>query len=249
MNEAIQRTIAGHQRAIIGTLTIEELYRDRAAFSRRVTEVCSQDLRDMGLVIVSYTVQTISDENKYIQTLGVTQTENVKREAKEGAAKHISLGMGRQAELQAEAEMKINSQKERVLESDKVVYMRRADAEREVRQANAIQKKAGQIKDAEMNGILRVKRQDAAAVETEAETVSLALRVENARLEKILNVTVPADAELYRRNIEADITRELARARAQRIQKMGEAEAEADRARGKARMEVLQDRVKVWMNR
>ena len=47
-------------------------------------------MRNMGLAVVSYTAADITDENGYIDALGVTQTEAVKREAVEGAAKKQS---------------------------------------------------------------------------------------------------------------------------------------------------------------
>ncbi|CAN0098715.1 unnamed protein product, partial [Ectocarpus sp. 6 AP-2014] len=35
VHQALLRTLEGHQRQILGTLTVEELYKDRAAFSQR----------------------------------------------------------------------------------------------------------------------------------------------------------------------------------------------------------------------
>ena len=36
MEDSIRSTMEGHQRQILGTLTVEELYKDRAKFSSRV---------------------------------------------------------------------------------------------------------------------------------------------------------------------------------------------------------------------
>lgn len=72
IEDTIKATIAGHQRSIIGSLTLEELYRDRAAFCNRVLDLISVDMRNMGLAVVSYTVAEITDENGYIEALGVT---------------------------------------------------------------------------------------------------------------------------------------------------------------------------------
>ena len=36
-----KETLEGHQRAIMGTMSVEEIYRDRKAFSDRVFEVAS----------------------------------------------------------------------------------------------------------------------------------------------------------------------------------------------------------------
>lgn len=249
MNDAIQKTIAGHQRGIIATLTVEELYRDRAAFSSRVVEVCEQDMRNMGLAIVSYTVAEISDENDYVKALGVSQTEKVKREATEGAARHINFALSLESELQTEADVKINKQRGRKVESDKMLLVRKADADRVVEQALAIQRKAGQIKSVQHDGYLQVQKQDTRTKKNIAKRSTLALRVEKERMETTVNVTVHADAELYKKRVEADISRVFALANADRIKVEGEAEAEADRAKGKAEMDVLKERVNVWMDR
>jgi|TARA_B110000971_G_scaffold145673_1_gene148753 hypothetical protein len=52
----------GHQRQVIGTLTVEELYKDRASFSTRVKELVDPDLQNMGFELVSYTVTNIDDD-------------------------------------------------------------------------------------------------------------------------------------------------------------------------------------------
>jgi uncharacterized membrane protein YqiK len=41
------------QREILGTLTVEELYKDRAAFSERVREHVFADISAIGFVLVS----------------------------------------------------------------------------------------------------------------------------------------------------------------------------------------------------
>merc|ERR1719347_248107 len=55
-------TLEGHQRAIMGSMTVEEIYRDRKKFSKAVFEVASSDLVNMGITVVSYTLKDIRDE-------------------------------------------------------------------------------------------------------------------------------------------------------------------------------------------
>lgn len=52
----------GHQRAIMGSMTVEEIYKDRKKFSKQVFEVASSDLVNMGITVVSYTLKDIRDE-------------------------------------------------------------------------------------------------------------------------------------------------------------------------------------------
>lgn len=55
-------TLEGHQRAIMGSMTVEEIYKDRKKFSKGVFEVASSDLVNMGITVVSYTLKDIRDE-------------------------------------------------------------------------------------------------------------------------------------------------------------------------------------------
>ena len=55
-------TMEGHQRAIMGNMTVEEIYRDRQTFSQKVFDVASLDLHNMGISVISYTLKDIRDE-------------------------------------------------------------------------------------------------------------------------------------------------------------------------------------------
>jgi len=62
-------TLEGHQRAIMGSMTVEEIYKDRKKFSKQVFEVASSDLVNMGITVVSYTLKDIRDEEvSYFKT-------------------------------------------------------------------------------------------------------------------------------------------------------------------------------------
>ena len=52
---------AGHQRAIMGNMTVEEIYQDRKKFAEQVFQVASSDLIQMGITVVSYTLKDITD--------------------------------------------------------------------------------------------------------------------------------------------------------------------------------------------
>lgn len=246
IESAIQKTIAGHQRAIIGSLTVEELYRDREAFSRRVLELIAVDMRNMGLGVVSYTVAEISDGNGYIDALGVTQTETVKREAAEGAALHQSAARSRSAEEDAQAHLKVNQQMERKIESDKQRAITNAKAQQLIQRQLAIQKKAHDISSAEQDAVLLVTKQKAKAAETQAELEVIKQQVEKEKLIKKKHINVEADAQLYKAQVSANSIRAEADAEAYRIRLIGEANAEAIRRQGLAEVEILRERNKAW---
>ncbi len=59
----------GYQRAIMGTMSVEQIYRDRKSFSSRVFEVASADLAGMGIVVISYTIKEVNDEVGYLKVI------------------------------------------------------------------------------------------------------------------------------------------------------------------------------------
>lgn len=246
IEDAIQKTIAGHQRAIIGSLTVEELYRDREAFCKRVLDLISSDMRNMGLVVVSYTVAEITDINGYIDALGVTQTETVKREAMEGAALHQAAAKSRAAKEDAQAHLDVNEQTQRKIQSDKERAVTEAKAQETVQRQVAVQKKAHDISSAEQDAILFVTQQKARAAETQAELNVIKQQVEKERLVKEKQINVEADAFLYKSKTNADSLRATTAAEADRVRIIGEAEAEAIRVKGLAEVEVLRERNKAW---
>merc|ERR1712215_358581 len=81
-----KETMEGHQRAIIGQMTVEGMIKDRKTFSEKVFETASVDLHNMGIMVLSYTIKDIKDEEGYLASLGQGQTAEVKKNATMGEA-------------------------------------------------------------------------------------------------------------------------------------------------------------------
>src|SRR5450755_2902650 len=75
------QTLEGHLRAILGTMTVEEIYQNRDAFASKVQEVAAGDMANMGLGIVSFTIRDIRDTQGYLEALGKPRISQVKRDA------------------------------------------------------------------------------------------------------------------------------------------------------------------------
>lgn len=86
IEKVVMDTLEGHQRAIMGTMTVVEIYKDRKKFSQAVRVVAEDDLKKMGMTIISYTLKDISDDQGYLAALGVPRTAEVQRDAKIGQA-------------------------------------------------------------------------------------------------------------------------------------------------------------------
>ncbi|VDP73132.1 unnamed protein product [Schistosoma curassoni] len=82
IQNTILQTMEGHLRAILGTLTVEAIYR----FAALVREVAAPDVGRMGIEILSFTIKDVYDRVEYLNSLGRAQTANVKRDADIGVA-------------------------------------------------------------------------------------------------------------------------------------------------------------------
>jgi len=76
-----REVLEGHLRAILGTLTVEEVYRNRDKFAQEVQSVAARDLKKMGLQIVSFTIKDVRDKNGYLEALGRPRIAAIKRDA------------------------------------------------------------------------------------------------------------------------------------------------------------------------
>src|SRR5258706_12267631 len=80
------QTMEGHLRAILGTMTVEDIYQNRDAFASKVQEVAAGDMANMGLGIGSFTIRDIRDGQGYLEALGKPRIAQGKRDAQIGQA-------------------------------------------------------------------------------------------------------------------------------------------------------------------
>lgn len=98
------QTVEGHLRAILGKLTVEEVYSDRDKFASQVQQTAASDLVNMGLQVVSFTIRDIRDEHGYLDALGKPQIAIVKKEAIIGQADADAEAAQRSSEARRIAE-------------------------------------------------------------------------------------------------------------------------------------------------
>lgn len=245
MRVALQ-TVEGHLRAILGTMTVEEIYKNRDAFAQRVQEVATTDIANMGLEIVSFTLRDIRDNQGYLDALGKPRTAQVKRDAIVGQAEadrdaNIKSAQANQAGQEAKfaADTKV-AEAQRDFETKKAAYqatINQARAEADL--AYDLQKfKTGQAVKGEEIKVQVIEKEQQVDVQEK----------EILRRTKELEATVqrPADAEKYRiqQLAEAERFRKEATAagEAQAAQVLGEGEGKAIESRGRGEAAAIQAR-------
>lgn len=65
-----QDIILGQMRAVIATMEIEAINRDRQSFMAKVNEAVSMELEKIGLAVINVNIRDIEDESGYIKALG-----------------------------------------------------------------------------------------------------------------------------------------------------------------------------------
>lgn len=70
MNEIAHQMMQGHLRAVISTLPFEEIHNNPEAFAQTVQRLTAEDLANMGIQVVSFTIREVQDPSGYMQALG-----------------------------------------------------------------------------------------------------------------------------------------------------------------------------------
>lgn len=243
LEEEAQEVLEGHLRAILGSLTVEEIYRERDEFGAQVQQVASQDLEKMGLKIVSFTIKDVTDSNGYLESLGRPQIAEVKKNAEIAEAEAEKITIIQKADAMKQAREAENRRATEIALSEKDKQMKLAEYKKEKDVQQAIADKAYQLQDAELQKALVEKQKEIELVdrrkqiEIETEEVLLAAKKLEAEVEKAADAKRYADiqkaeADKQKRILDAEAAaRELelnAQAEAESIAKVGRAKAESE---------------------
>jgi uncharacterized membrane protein YqiK len=108
MDQRVHNVFAGHLRAIVGNMTVEEMIRDREKLTALTRESSGTEMEKLGLIVDSLQVQEIDDPTGYITNLGRPQAAIVESQARiaQAAADREATEREQEAEaLKAEARL------------------------------------------------------------------------------------------------------------------------------------------------
>eukprot|EP00096_Caligus_rogercresseyi_P014879 TRINITY_DN7357_c0_g1_i1.p1 TRINITY_DN7357_c0_g1~~TRINITY_DN7357_c0_g1_i1.p1 ORF type:complete len:441 (-),score=145.50 TRINITY_DN7357_c0_g1_i1:591-1913(-) len=243
-------TLEGHQRAIMGSMTVEEIYKDRKKFSKQVFEVASSDLVNMGITVVSYTLKDIRDEEGYLKALGMARTAEVKRDARIGEAEAKRDAQIKEAIAEEERMAARLLNDAEIAKSKRDFELKKAAYDVEVNTKKAEAELAYELQAAKTKQRIKDEQMQIRVVERAQEI--LVQEQEIQRRERELDSTVrrPAEAEKFRlekiseANKNKIIMESEADAEAEILK--GEAEAFAIEARAKAEAEQMAKKADAW---
>lgn len=243
-------TLDGHQRSIIAGMEIEDIYKKRREFSNRVLQSASTDLVDMGLALVSYTVQDISDDEGYLDALGQEKTMAVRSEARREVAKSKSMAECENLETH-------RNKKTKEISYEQSVALKQLDFEIEEAkflkvhfENQAKSEKAGDLQLADMNQKIAKEELEVVLLEKEKETELITKRRELKALELKDKVEKRADAECEREKklvkAYAEKAKAEANAEAEKVKKLAQVRADAITAQKNSEAQVLEKRAEAF---
>ena len=220
VDSIVKNVLEGSLRSIVGTLTIEELIRDRQKLLQQVQDAAKGDLATSGLQIDAFTIQSFSDESNYIELLGQQSVSTVSRDARMVKASTDQEAAVREAEAQ---QVKINAARD--------VSLREAETRTQVAAAQARADQAGPLAQAEATQEVVRKQTELAQLEAdrkEKELLSTTVKPAAADAQAVIARAEGAKrARIASAEADAETTRLEGGAEAQIVLTKGEAEAKA----------------------
>ncbi|MEI8241890.1 MAG: SPFH domain-containing protein [bacterium] len=153
-----QDIIIGQMRAVIATMKIEDINRDRQAFMSKVNESVAMELEKIGLLLINVNIRDLDDESGYIKAIG-----------RKAAAEAIN-----QANIDVADAEKLGQMGVATRQRDQRVAVAAATADAEIGEAEAQRKKRQQVAAAMAEAQIgeanadRNKRQNVAKLDAEA---------------------------------------------------------------------------------
>jgi flotillin len=201
IEQIAKETLEGNLRGVLASLTPEQVNEDKIAFAKSLLDEAEEDLQQLGLVLDTLQIQNISDNVRYLESIGRKQRAELLRDA-------------RIAEAQAQAESAIQT-----VENEKITALKRLDrdlgiarAEAERRIQDALTKQAAMIAEVEAEIASEL-------VRTQAEIPVQQERIKQVAQQLQADVVAPAEAECKRAIAQA-------RGEASQIIEDGKAQAE-----------------------
>lgn len=248
MISRVQDTLEGNMREIVGQMRLEEMVTDRKAFGDRVQENAIPDLQKMGLEMISFNVQSFSDQNNVIDDLGIDNISQIKKGAavaKAQAERDIAIAQALAAKEANDA--KVQSEME-IAEKQTSLAIRQAELKQQSDIKKAEADAAYSIQEQEQRKTIEVASANADIARTERTTELKAKEVDVTKQTLDAEIRAKADAqryaaeqeaeaELFRRTKEAEAKMIERQREAEGIRAVGEAEAEAIRLKALAEAE------------
>jgi flotillin len=235
--------LEGRMREVIGTMTVEDIYRGRGEFNAKVAQAVQADIARMGLQLLSFALREFGDTQGYLDALSKPVISAAKREAAVAEAESQKDAIIKSSQARKEGEVAR-------LQADALIA--KAQSENEAKKAESLtfvnQKKAQadfsyELERHRLGQDLKKEESKVKLVEKEQAIQIEELEIRRRERELEANVLKPADARKYQIKAEAEAEefriQAEARGKAEAIKLEGQSEAARIKDRGTAEAETM----------
>ncbi|WMJ90104.1 flotillin family protein [Anaerocolumna sp. MB42-C2] len=261
ISEQVTLILEGKLREIVASMTVEQIYNDREAFSAKVQEVVGTKIGEMGLELKDFSIKDVNDTNGYIRALGAKQIAEKKKDAEiaqamalkeESIKKSEATKEGEKARLEAQTQVSAALKEKEVQEaqyrSEQESAKAKADAAYEIQKSITNKEVIAAQMEADILKELKQKELQEAQLQVEIAREQKQTELEQRRAEKTreelkVKIVEPANADRQQKQAQADAVKYTriaeAEARAEARKAEANAEAEAKKAEAKAEAEAI----------
>lgn len=232
--------LGGTLRAIIGTLTVQQIIGDRKSFAEAVVNSVTDVLQGQGLILDTFQIQRVEDREDYLVNLGKPQAARVKAQA--SIAESESLLASKQKQL---------SVQEEISNSERQLALRQAEIKAETDKAQAVAASAQPLEVAAQQQVILRERELVEAATAKVTERQLEVSVRRPAEAKRYEVEQEAEGKKTAQILAAEASRraaiekaeadaEMARLRGQGELSLAKAKAESDKAEAQGRLSLAE---------
>ncbi len=250
IKEVASQILEGSVRAVLGSMTVEEIYQQREEVASRVMQTSSDDFERMGLQVLSFALKDISDTQGYLTALGQPRIAQVKAEAEVAQAEADKESTIKAALARKEGDVvKFHAETE-LAEANRDYELKRSEYQAIINQKRATTDMAYDIERQKLNQQLRRQEFEVKLVEKDGGIKLEEREIERKKKELEAQVRLPAEAKSFQAKAEADAESYrlalMAKGKNEAKRNDGLTEAELLRARGEAEAAAMKDKAESW---
>ncbi|KPK28014.1 MAG: hypothetical protein AMK69_09490, partial [Nitrospira bacterium SG8_3] len=145
ISQIARENLEGSLRGVLATLTPEEANNNRLEFAEKVAQQARSDLKNLGLVLDTFKIKHISDNEGYLEAIGRKKNAEVRRDAKIVEANAEAEAMLVAAEAKKKGRVAEHEADVTIVEAENKLRVRRADLAAEAHRFEARANVAGEI--------------------------------------------------------------------------------------------------------
>ena len=240
----------GKMRAVIGTMTVEDIYRGRGEFADKVIKSMENEFSRMGLTLISFALKEISDTQGYLDALGKPQIAAAKRDATIAETENEKEAVIKSSAARKEGEVARLNADALIAKAQWENEAKKAESQVQVNQKKARADFAYELERSCLNQDIKKEEAKVKLIEKEESIKLEALEITRREKELDSSVIKPADARKYQIKAEAEAEgfriQAEAKGKSEALRLEAQAEAEKIKQKGLAEAETMLKKANAW---